>query len=197
MTRDEMVAEFDLDRVTHSAAFFDYKKLDWLNGEYLRALTLDELADRVYALARERWGDAVTRELATAVARIGQERAVTVVALVDQADFLFVPDAEFAVGDDWDEVAAKTERAAEVLDAVIAHLEACEWTVELTDVRPPIEALGIKARKAMPLLYTAIEGRRAGLPLFDSIHLLGRERSLERLRAARARLGSDPEGAPG
>jgi glutamyl-tRNA synthetase len=197
LTRDEMVAEFDLDRVTHSAAFFDYKKLDWLNGEYLRALTLDELADRVYALAHERWGDAVTRELATAVARIGQERAVTVVALVDQADFLFVPDAEFAVGDDWDEVAAKTERAAEVLDAVIAHLEACDWTVELTDVRPPIEALGIKARKAMPLLYTAIEGRRAGLPLFDSIHLLGRERSLERLRAARARLGSDPEGAPG
>jgi glutamyl-tRNA synthetase len=197
LTRDEMVAEFDLDRVTHSPAFFDYKKLDWLNGEYLRALPLDELVDRVFELAHERWGDAVTRELATDVARIGQERAVTVVALIDQADFLFVPDSEFSVGDDWHEVVAKTERAAEVLDAVIAHLEACEWTVELTDVRPPIDALGIKPRKAMPLLYTAVEGRRAGLPLFESIHLLGRERSLERLRAARARLGSEPEGGAG
>ncbi len=84
-----------------------------------------------------------------------------------------------------------------MLAAVIAHLESGDWTVELTDVRPPIDALGIKPRKVMPLLYTAIEGRRAGLPLFDSIHLLGRERSLDRLRAARARLGSDPGGAAG
>jgi glutamyl-tRNA synthetase len=80
---------------------------------------------------------------------------------------------------------------------VIAHLETCDWTVELTDVRPPIAALGIKPRKAMPLLYTAVEGRRAGLPLFDSIRLLGRERSLERLRAARARLGSEPGSGAG
>ena len=122
---------------------------------------------------------------------------MTVVALVDQADFLFVPESEFSLGDDWDEVVAKTERASEVLAAVIAHLETCDWTVELTDVRPPIDALGIKPRKAMQLLYTAVEGRRAGLPLFDSIHLLGRERSLERLRAARARLGSDPDGSAG
>jgi glutamyl-tRNA synthetase len=197
LTRDEMVAEFDLDRVTHSAAFFDYKKLDWLNGEYLRALSLDELTDRVYAIAHERWGDRVTRDLAREVAELGQERAVTVVALVDQADFLFVADPDFGIGEDWDEVVAKTERAAEILDAVTAHLETCDWTVELTDVRPPIDALGIKPRKAMPLLYTAVEGRRAGLPLFDSIHLLGRERSLERLRAARLRLGSEPEGAAG
>ncbi len=62
VSRDELVAEFDLDRVTHSAAFFDYKKLDWVNGEYLRALTLDELTERVYELAHDRWG---TRSPAT------------------------------------------------------------------------------------------------------------------------------------
>ena len=72
-------------------------------------------------------------------------------------------DDEFEVDpEDWEDAVAKTERAAEVLDAVIAHLETCEWTVELTDVRPPIEALGIKPRKVMPLLYTAVEGHRAG-----------------------------------
>jgi glutamyl-tRNA synthetase len=94
---------------------------------------------------------------------------------------------------DWDTAVAKTERAAEVLDAVIAHLASCEWTTDQTDVRPPIEALGIKAGKAMPLLYTAVEGHRAGLPLFDAIFLLGRERSLARLEAARRRLGSAGE----
>src|SRR5206468_3221560 len=97
MSRDELLAEFDLDRVTHSAAFFDYKKLDWLNGEYIRALPLEELVDQVFELASARWGGRVSRELAGEVARIGQPRAVTIVALVDQADFLFLPDEEFAV----------------------------------------------------------------------------------------------------
>jgi glutamyl-tRNA synthetase len=102
MTRDEIVAEFDLDRVTHSAAFFDYQKLDWLNGEYIRALPLDDLTQIVLDAASARWGDRVNRELAGEVARIGQERAVTIVGLVDQADFLFVPDSEFTVDpDEW------------------------------------------------------------------------------------------------
>jgi glutamyl-tRNA synthetase len=194
LTHDELRAEFDLDRVTHSAAFFDYKKLDWLNGEYIRKLSLDELTDRIIELASPRWGDRVDRATASEVARIGQERATTIVSLVDQAAFLFVAEDEFEVDAvDWAEAVAKTERAADVLDAVIAHLETCEWTVELTDVRPPIEALEIKPRKVMPLLYTAIEGRRSGLPLFDGIYLLGRERTLDRLRAARERVGSAPE----
>jgi glutamyl-tRNA synthetase len=194
LTRDELLAEFDLDRVTHSAAFFDYKKLDWLNGEYIRALPIGALADQIFEMASARWGDRVDRATASEVARIGQERAATVAGLVDQSEFLFVTEDEFEMdAQDWEQALAKTERAAEVLDAVIAHLETCEWTVELTDVRPPIEALGIKPRKVMPLLYTAIEGHRSGLPLFDGIYLLGRDRSVGRLVAARERVGSAPE----
>ena len=49
----------------------------------------------------------------------------------------------------------------------------------------------MKPRKAMPALYAAVEGRHAGLPLFDSIDLLGRERTLGRLRAARKRLAEN------
>ena len=56
------------------------------------------------------------------------------------------------------------------------------------DLRPAIEALGMKPRKAMPALYAAVEGRDRGLPLFESIELLGRDRSVARLRAARERL---------
>ncbi len=62
LTRDEMVAEFDLDRVTHSAAFFDYKKLDWMNGEYLRDLPLDDLAVDVFERLAVRFGDRVDLE---------------------------------------------------------------------------------------------------------------------------------------
>src|SRR3954452_12651527 len=97
LTRDEMVAEFYVDRVTLSAAFFDYKKLDWLNGEYLRALSLDDLAAEIYERASARWGDRVDRATASEVARIGQERATTIAGLVDQAEFLFVTEDEFEV----------------------------------------------------------------------------------------------------
>jgi len=95
------------------------------------------------------------------------------------------------VADDvWDGV-RDVERGAEVLDAAVAHVETCEWTPEALDLRGAIDALGLKPRKVMKLLYVAIEGRAAGLPLFDSMHLLGREAALARLRAARLRIGAD------
>ena len=100
-----------------------------------------------------------------------------------------MPYSEFAIApESWEKVVG-TERAGEILDAVIAHLDTCEWTVDAIDLRPVLEPLGVKPRKALPAVYAAIEGRHAGLPLFDSIELLGRVRSLARLRAARARLG--------
>jgi glutamyl-tRNA synthetase len=189
MEIEEIVAAFDLDRVTHSAAAFDHAKLDWMNGEWMRRLTLQQVEARAMPIARARLGDGLDVELLHDAFAIGQERSVTLVDLVDQADFLFVDDDEFVIdGDSWKRVAG-IERVVEVFDAVIAHLESCAWTVEsvggMLDV---INGLGLKPRTVMPALYTAIEGRHAGLPLFDSIVLVGRDRTLRRLRAARERL---------
>ena len=100
---------------------------------------------------------------------------------------MFVPDDAFAIDENsWKKVVT-TESAKDVLDAVIDFVERCDWS-DAIDVRPVIAELGLKPGKVMHVLYTAIEGTSAGLPLFDSIALLGRERSLHRLRAARARL---------
>ena len=66
----------------------------------------------------------------------------------------------------------------EILTAVADHLETCEWTVEGVDLRPVLEKLEIKPRKGLPAVYAAVEGTHAGLPLFDSIVLLGRERAV-------------------
>jgi len=188
MKTDEIVAAFDLDRVTHAAAAFDHAKLDWMNGEWIRRISLPELESRALPIARAQLGAGVDVDLLRDALRIGQERAVTVGDLVRQADFLFVADDGFAIApDSWERV-EKAERVTEVLDAVIAHLETAEWTLDGVDPRGVIEGLGLKPRKAMPALYAAVEGRHAGLPLFDSIVLLGRERTLARLRAARERL---------
>jgi glutamyl-tRNA synthetase len=101
---------------------------------------------------------------------------------------LFTPDAELAIDDAlWQKIAA-TDRLGELYDAVLAHLAACDWTLEGIDPRPVVTGLELKVKPAMKALYTAIEGRESGLPLFDSILLLGRESTVTRLRAARARL---------
>lgn len=188
MAADELVAAFTLDRVTPSSAIFDHKKLEWINGEWIRRLSPEDLLDRVRPFAVERFGDTLDAERLTVLTEIGQARASTLVALVDQMDFAL--SAPFSVDAAvWDDIVARTERSADVLDAAIAHVEDCGWDVDgVGEVRGAIEALGVKPRKVMGVLYVAIEGRPAGLPLFDCIVMLGRDESLRRLRAARARL---------
>jgi glutamyl-tRNA synthetase len=185
----ELAAAFDLDRVTHSAAFFDHQKLEWINGEWIRRLPLAELVERVRPHAEARYGPGPDEDRLVGAVRIGQERATTLVQLADQMDFLFVdPDSFTIAPESWDRVAG-TESLGAILDTVDAHLADCEWTVEAIDLRPTLEPLGVKPRKALPAVYAAIEGRHAGLPLFDSIHLLGRDEARRRIAAARARLG--------
>jgi glutamyl-tRNA synthetase len=188
MDADEIVAAFDLERVTHAAAAFDHQKLDWMNGEWIRRLPLEELVRRVEPVAKARFADGIDETILHAAVGIGQERAVTLASLVDQMDFLFVDEDSFEIAPDSWERSTKVDRAAEVLGAAIAHLERCDWSVDAIDLRPALDQLGVKPRKAMPALYAAVEGRHAGLPLFDSIFLLERDRALGRLRAARERL---------
>jgi len=187
MDLDEIAAAFALERVTHAAAAFDHKKLDWMNGEWIRRLTLPELEAGALPLAEARFGAGVDRAMLREALRIGQERAETLGSLLDQMDFLFVDEAKFTIApESWAKLIG-TERVTEILDAVAAHLETCEWG-DAIDLRGALEPLGVKPRKAFPAVYAAVEGRHTGLPLFESIALLGRERALDRVRAARRRL---------
>jgi glutamyl-tRNA synthetase len=188
MSAAELIAEFDLDRVTHAAAGFDRDKLDWLNGEWIRRLELDDLVARVEPRARERFGDDADAEVIRSAVEIAQERAVTLVQIVDQMRFLFIDEDDFTIEPESWKVVEQTDRIAEVLDAVIAHVESCEWTIEALALQSVTEALGIKFRKVAPAVYAVVEGIHRGLPLFDSMLLLGRDRTLARLRAARERL---------
>jgi glutamyl-tRNA synthetase len=184
----ELVDAFALERVHQAAATFDAQKLEWLSGEHIRAMALPDLVAAVLPFARERYGARIDVRVFEAAVALGQVRATTFVQIAEQATFLFAPDAELVIDDaSWERV-QRIERAADVLDATIAHVETCEWTVEGIDLKEAIEALGVKARKVMAAVYAAIEGRAAGLPVYDSIHLLGRESALHRLRAARHRL---------
>jgi len=185
---DELIAEFDLARVIPSAATFDPKKLEWMNAEHIRRLTHTELQAAVLPFARARYGGRLDIPRFEKAVVLAQERATTLVQIADQMAFLFVPDDELEIDPaSWEKI-RRIEQAPAILDAVIAYVETCPWDLDAIDLKAPIEALGLKAGKAMPVIYTAIEGRAAGLPVYDSIFLLGREPALRRLRAARAKL---------
>jgi glutamyl-tRNA synthetase len=185
-----LIAAFDLDRVTHAAAGFDRAKLDWLNGEWMRRISVDDLARRIEPAARARYGERFDAAVFSGAVALAQERSVTLRAALDQMDFLFTDESDFEVAPESLAKLEGTDRVAEILDTAIAHVESCEWNPDAVNLKAPIEeALGVKLRKAAPALYAAVEGRHQGLPLFDSICLLGRDRALGRLRAARARFG--------
>jgi glutamyl-tRNA synthetase len=189
LTIDELVAEFSLDRVNASAASFDPKKLEWMNGEHIRRLPLADLVGEVFPFAQARYGERLDIPRFEQAVGLAQERATTLVQIADQMGFLFVDDDDLPVDPESWEKLTKTDRIAEVLDAVIAHVHDSDWNHEAIALQPVIEQLGLKPRKVMPAVYTAIEGRAAGLPVFEAMLMLGRDSSLARLRAARARLG--------
>jgi len=195
---DELKQHFDLARVVPNPAVFDIERLNYLNGHYIRAMD-DERWVRLVA----EWADrglptSISRPLDEQVIRAAapllRERVTVLGEIAGMIEFLFTYDAPQY------DPALLTERvgdaatAVRVLDEALVRLDALPvdgWSTAAVEaaLRGLEEPLGMKLRKFIPVLYVAVMGRPTGIPLFDSIGILGRERTLARLRAARARLG--------
>jgi glutamyl-tRNA synthetase len=193
------VAGFDWAKVNTVGPIFDLKKLDWLNGEYIRALSPDELADRIIAhLAfTGEWvdPDPAKVELLRRATPLIHERLGVLSEAVGKLEFLFTLDADLVVADD--ARAQLGDDAAAVLDAAIDALQGVQPfdtpSIEAALRASLIEGLGLKPRFAFGPVRVGITGSRVSPPLFESIELLGRESSLTRLRALRSSLGGlDP-----
>jgi len=183
-------ASFDWARVNTVGPVFDLQKLDWLNGHYIRALSVDELADRLieFAARTNEVGDAERSVLREATPLV-QERMETLLQGLDMLRFLIVDD--FVV----DEAAAAKQLGAEqqpVIEAALAALTPLgEWSTEAIEAAlrsSLVDELGLKPRNAFGPVRVAVTGSTVSPPLFESLELLGRERSLARLESARAGL---------
>jgi glutamyl-tRNA synthetase len=176
MTREELVERFTLDRVGASPAVFDFKKLEWLNGLYLRALPPDDYATRLVAYLREQgydWDEEIVRRSVPLV----HEKIVVLGEYPDFAGFLFQdvdPDPALLDGN----VLSEAERAVEQTDPFTA--EAIEQAL-----RAVAEQLELKPREAFQPIRVAVTGSKVSPGLFESIELLGREPALARIRSAR------------
>jgi glutamyl-tRNA synthetase len=176
MSRDELVERFTLERVGASPAVFDFQKLDWLNGVYLRELPPEEMSDRLVVYLRERgldWDPEIVRESVPLV----QEKISKLSEYPDFAGFFFrdvEPDPALLDGS----VLGDAEQALAQTEPFTA--ESIEQSL-----RALAERLELKPREAFQPIRVAVTGSKVSPGLFESIELLGREPTLERIRSAR------------
>ena len=183
MARDELVERFSLEHVGASPATFDYAKLDWMNGVYLRELPVEKYADALIEHLREQgldWDEARVR----AAAPLVQEKIARLGEFPEFAGFLFHdvdPDPALL---DPDILTAATDALATVEPFTAERIE--------TVLKELCERLGLKPRQAFQPIRVAVTGSKISPGLYESLELLGREESLARLGA-----GSGLGGASG
>lgn len=185
---DEMVAAFDVADVNSNPARFDQKKADAINAEHIRLLTPQDFTARLRAYLDAHGHDTGLGDAGFAeAAELIQTR---IVVLGDAWGLLkFFDDDTYEIDE---KAAAKElrEEAAPVLDAALSALEAVgEWTtanIEAALKAALLDGLELKPRKAFGPIRVAVTGATVSPPLFESMELLGAERSLARLRAARS-----------
>jgi glutamyl-tRNA synthetase len=198
MLRDELLARFSLDGLQKKAAVFDPQKLDWMNGQHLAKLPLDEVMPHVYP-AFERQGVSTRAELEArdawfrSLVELLRVRSRTVDELARQAVPYFVDQVEYdadAVSKQWRDASA----VAEILTATrerLSTLVAWDPTAMETALRALAEELGISGGKIFQPLRVALTGQSASPGIFDVLVVLGRDTSLDRLDAAVRWLKSD------
>jgi glutamyl-tRNA synthetase len=185
---DQMVAEFRIEDVIPSPAFFDVRKLRAFNGDYIRALPVDEfiaasqpwLEPSAAPWPPERFDPAVFAELAP----LAQTRVTVLSEITEMVDFAFLPEP---ARDEAAWTKAMQEPAADLMAAVAAAYADVPWEAEA--LRESLEAVGasfgLKLGKAQAPVRVAVTGRTIGLPLFESLVVLGRTETLRRIESAR------------
>jgi glutamyl-tRNA synthetase len=173
MSEAELVERFTLERVGVSPATFDYAKLDWMNGVYLRDLAPDAYADALLGFLRERgsdWDEVRVR----AAAPLVQEKIGRLGEFPGFAGFLF---------GDVEPDPAQLDRG--ILEAAATALGAvAEWSAASieTALKALCDELGQKPRQVFGPIRVAVTGSRISPGLYESLELLGRDVSLARLR---------------
>ncbi|MFI6211006.1 glutamate--tRNA ligase [Nocardia brasiliensis] len=188
-TMTEMVAAFDISKVNSNPARFDQKKADALNAEHIRLLETGDFTHRLreYLTDHSHIGAEIDEKLFAAAAELVQTRIVVLSDAWELLRFLLAPAEQFAI-----DPAAGTKNlgteATPVLQAAITALEPlAEWTtpaIEAALKTALIDELGLKPRKAFAPVRVAVTGSHISPPLYESLELLGRDISLERLRCA-------------
>ena len=192
-TMDELAEVFTLERVSKNPAIFNYEKLDWMNGEYFRALPLPVRADMVASYLRETGAlpEAAfhdRRFLERAVEAVG-DRMKRPRQFLEYAGYLFVDQVDPEAAP-WAELVAKPMTAARLkkLAAILAEVDPFEHDAIEKATRGLAVSETVKAGEVIMPARIALTGKKVSPGIFDVMLLLGRERTVQRLRHAAERL---------
>ncbi len=186
-TVEELIEKFDLTKVSANPAVFDFQKLEWLNGVWIRSLDSSELAKRLVTFVEERYGNVEIDEKFLYLVEITKERMKTLKDFVEWTYFYFVKEEEFEFDVNDFEKATKGERAKEILQMALEELRSVEaWDRESIEnsLRLIVQATGEKVKNVFQPVRVAVTGRLVSPPLFESIYVLGREKSVRRIEKA-------------
>ena len=192
-SREEAIEAFDLADVNRAPAAFDPEKLAWMNGEYIRAMSLEDFNQAVRPHVESAVGRALDEEewsKFAAISELVQERTKLLPEAGEQVVFLY---REIDGYDEasWNKVMAK-DGVGDILDQArltLSEVETWETDVIESALRSMIEGIGIGVGKALQPIRVAVTGSSVSPPLFESLEALGREVSLARIGRARALLG--------
>jgi glutamyl-tRNA synthetase len=185
LSLEELIGEFRLEDVKSAPAFFDEKKLQAVNATYIRSLSSESFVERSQDWLRQRWAP---------IAPLVQERTRVLGDVPNLIDFLWVDDVVIDE-EDWKKGVGQEPAFAAIVDGAISAFEVSDWdALTLKEVVVAVGALvGVpQLGKAQAPVRLAVTGRLVGPPLFESLELLGRDRTLRRLRAARSKLDDGP-----
>ncbi len=185
MTLDQMVERFELDKLTASPAAINFQKLDHFNGTHIRLLPDPELAARIKPFFVEA-GYSVKDDVLIKIVPLIRERLVTLDDCIPFAGFFFKdvvepnPDELIAKGLDAKRSAAIARKTYEILSALP------DLTHQTTEppMRAYVEQSGLSANQVFGILRVATTGQKVSPPLFESVEIIGKEKSLERLKKA-------------
>jgi len=199
MSRQELVNNFSLERVSRTAAIFNHDKLNWMNGVYIRNLSLEDFTQRALPFLDKGLPAEVKRPLSNGYVRqimpLIQERAKTLAEVPELVDFFFVDkldyDAELLIGKKM--TAELSIMALETAQQRLRALDKFDEKSLETLLRPMAEELDLKTGQLFGALRTAVTGRTVAPPLFQTMVVLGKETCLKRIETALEKLNKSSE----
>jgi len=191
MSNRELISLFSLEGISKSNAVFDRTKLEWMNAEYIRALPVGELSERLLPIVRAAGYDVEPCRMKQITPLI-RERIKLLRDVLTAADFFFVEelppyDTALLIPQKGDLAMAKKalERAREVLAQTEFNHQALDQAL-----RGAAKEMGLKPGQMFQPIRVAVTGRTASPPLFETLEVLGRETALERVHQAIEKCGA-------
>lgn len=184
---NDLIEKFSFSKVSKSPAMFDIEKLKWMNGYYLRSLSVDELADKLSVyLKNQNINDNYLNDMDKfkRAVEIVQEKIKTLDEFTALNDFIF---KEIKFGDEILSELKKVEDSAEILRKVRDKLKTVEdFNSENLDkiLRNICDEIGLKPSKIFQLIRMAVSGKKITAGLFESLELLGKEKTIQRINNA-------------